>query len=80
MLKIRDQADRKALEKLGLVEPEDEAKALELGFPKHQLGPVGTPFSGSNSEDAMPMVLGDVSQEMTKFMKTNNPGASLNHV
>lgn len=34
MLKFRDEVDYKALSQLGLVEPDDPAKALEFGFPE----------------------------------------------
>ena len=35
MLKFRDEVDYKALAQLGLIEPDDPAKAIELGFPEH---------------------------------------------
>ena len=74
MLKIRDQADKNALEKLGLVEPEDEAKSMELGFPKQLPGPLGKSFSADKSEDAIPMTLGDAPHLIDGLMKSNVPG------
>ena len=74
MLKIRDQSDKNALEKLGLVEPEDEAKSMELGFPKQHPGPLGIAYSGNKNEDAIPMVLGDAPHLIDGLMKSNVPG------
>ena len=74
MLKIRDQSDKNALEKLGLVEPEDEAKSMELGFPKQHPGPLGISYSGNKNEDAIPMVLGDAPHLIDGLMKSNVPG------
>ena len=73
MLKIRDQADKNSLEKLGLVEPEDEAKSMELGFPKNHLGPIGSSYSGSKDENAIPMVLGEAPHLIDGLMKSNVP-------
>lgn len=58
MLKFRDEVDYKALAQLGLIEPEDPAKAIELGFPEH-------PSSKSldlHTADSqpIPMMLGDL--------------------
>ena len=58
MMKLRDDADRKALEALGLVEPEEESKALELGFPKRHRGPMSSSLSTSSADDeGIPMPL-----------------------
>nr|ALJ33571.1 Ahr-b [Clytia hemisphaerica] len=60
MMKLRDEADRKALEALGLVEPEEESKALELGFPKRHPGPMSASLSTSSAdEEGIPMPLGN---------------------
>lgn len=55
MLKIRDHADYKALENIGLVEPDDPAKALELGFPSRSAAKYD--FMAEN--DPVPMPLAD---------------------
>jgi len=56
MMKIRDKADYNALEKLGLVEPEDTAKALELGFPKRSVKPLTmSPSIGDDKPVPMPL-------------------------
>ena len=70
MMKIRDQADRKALEKLGLIEPDDPVKALELGFPKRQLKPLVS--SSASDDEPVPMPLGDLPNLVESLMKAAN--------
>ena len=57
MLKIRDKADYKALENIGLVEPDDPAKALELGFPNRAISKQCELFA---DQEPVPMTLGEL--------------------
>lgn len=68
MMKLRDDADRKSLARLGLMEPDDSAKALELGFPRHN-----NPLQQYDSvlmDAPVPMSLPDLAPlEASVFMK-----------
>ena len=58
MLKFRDEVDYKALAQLGLIEPEDPAKAIELGFPEHPSSK--SMDSLENANEPIQMLLGDL--------------------
>jgi len=55
MLKIRDDADYKALERIGLIEPDDPAKALELGFPNRATSITNSLDTASDEPIPMPL-------------------------
>ena len=57
MLKLRDEADYKSLSKIGLVEPEDPAKALELGFPNRTTSTLSESQDLVADDDPIPMPL-----------------------
>lgn len=67
MLKIRDQADYKALEKLGLVEPDNPSEALELGFPNRST--INSFPSTAGDDEPIPMPLADLSQHLANVSK-----------
>lgn len=75
MMKLRDDADRKSLARLGLMEPDDSAKALELGFPRHN-----NPLQQYDSvlmDAPVPMSLPDLAPlEASVFMKREAIAAS----
>ena len=57
MLKLRDEADYKSLSKIGLVEPDDPAKALELGFPNRTTSTLSESRDLVADDDPIPMPL-----------------------
>lgn len=57
MLKLRDEADYKSLSKIGLVEPDDPAKALELGFPNRTTSTLSESHDLVADDDPVPMAL-----------------------
>ena len=59
MLKFRDEVDYKALAQLGLIEPDDPAKAIELGFPEHASSKSMVSLQHADSEPIQ-MLLGDL--------------------
>ena len=77
MLKIRDKADYKALEKLGLVEPDDTNKAIELGFPKRTPKPLTLPITVGDDEPVPMQLPGSLPNMMEAMMNTTTRKSSV---